>query len=179
MTAHCKYLQPVYSHWLCYISNCNLAVIITANDSTYDNYWHWGVQFEIKYSFGLYYVQPNYSWKRNTAKSCTEYSENICSAGLFTFSTLPLVCLYCSCYIPLRFLRVKTFPRSSWIKAPSKRGKLKPCKNLKIDLTPSKIRNMYIEMLTKFFTFINHVEKSYFVFIKKLNLNWSRKMGGN
>ena len=39
--------------------------------------------------------------------------------------------------------------------------------------------NMYIQMLTKFFTFINHVEKSYFVFIKKLNLNWIRKMGGN
>ena len=79
---HCKYLQPVYSHWLCYICHCNLAVIITANDCTYDNHWHWGVQLEIKYSFGLCYVPPNYSWKRNTAKSCTEYSQNICSVVL-------------------------------------------------------------------------------------------------
>ena len=76
---HCKYLQPIYSHLLCYISNCNLAVIMTANGSTCDTHWHCIVQFEIKYCFGLYYVQPNYSWKRNTAKSCTEYSQNICS----------------------------------------------------------------------------------------------------
>ena len=27
---HCKYLQPIYSHWLCYIYHCNLAVIIIA-----------------------------------------------------------------------------------------------------------------------------------------------------
>ena len=77
---HSKYLQPIYSHWLCYISNCNLAVIITANGSTYDTHWHWGVQFEIKYYSGLYYVQPNYRWKCNTVKSCTEYSQDICSA---------------------------------------------------------------------------------------------------
>ena len=33
---HCKYLQPVYSHWLCYVYHCNLVVIITDNDSTHD-----------------------------------------------------------------------------------------------------------------------------------------------
>ena len=32
---HSKYLQPVYSHWLCYMCHCNLAVIITVNDSTH------------------------------------------------------------------------------------------------------------------------------------------------
>ncbi len=31
---HCKYLQPVYSHWLCYVCHCNLAVIVTVNGST-------------------------------------------------------------------------------------------------------------------------------------------------
>ena len=31
-------------------------------------------------------VQPNHSWKRNTAKSCTEYSQNICSVGI-SYST--------------------------------------------------------------------------------------------
>ena len=35
---HCKYLQPIYSHWLCYISNCNLVMIIAANGSTYDTH---------------------------------------------------------------------------------------------------------------------------------------------
>ena len=29
LSIHCKYLQPIYSHWLCYISNCNLVVIIS------------------------------------------------------------------------------------------------------------------------------------------------------
>ena len=33
---HCKYLQPIYIHRLCYISICNLAVIIAANGSKYD-----------------------------------------------------------------------------------------------------------------------------------------------
>ena len=33
---HCKFLQPVYSHWLCYVCHCNLAVIVTGNDSTQD-----------------------------------------------------------------------------------------------------------------------------------------------
>ena len=33
---HCKYLQPVYSDWLCYVCHCNLAVIITDNDSSHD-----------------------------------------------------------------------------------------------------------------------------------------------
>ena len=33
---HCKYLQPIYNHWLCYISNSNLAVIIAAIGCTYD-----------------------------------------------------------------------------------------------------------------------------------------------
>ena len=33
---HCKYLQPVYSHWLCYVCHCNLTVIVTVNDSTND-----------------------------------------------------------------------------------------------------------------------------------------------
>ena len=28
-----KYLQPFYSHWLCYVSHCNLAVIVTST-------WH-------------------------------------------------------------------------------------------------------------------------------------------
>ena len=32
-------------------------------------------------SHRLLCVEPNYSWKRNTAKSCTEYSQNICSVG--------------------------------------------------------------------------------------------------
>ena len=31
---HYKYSQPVYSHWLCYVCHCNLAVIVTDNDST-------------------------------------------------------------------------------------------------------------------------------------------------
>ena len=79
---HCKYLQPIYSHLLCYISNSNLAVTFTANGSTYDTHWHLGVQFEIEYCFGLYFAQPNYSWKRNTVKSRTEYSQDICSVGL-------------------------------------------------------------------------------------------------
>ena len=35
-TAHCKYLQPVYSHWLCYGCHCNLAMIFTGNDSAHD-----------------------------------------------------------------------------------------------------------------------------------------------
>ena len=30
---HCKYLQPVNSYWLYYMCHCNLAVIITDNDS--------------------------------------------------------------------------------------------------------------------------------------------------
>ena len=30
-------------------------------------------------------VQPNYSWKRNTAKSCTEYSQFICSVNSIYF----------------------------------------------------------------------------------------------
>ena len=77
---HWNHLQPIYSHWLYYISICNLVVIVAANGSTYDTHWHWGVQFEIKYCFGLYYVQPNYSWKCNTVKSCTEYCQDICSA---------------------------------------------------------------------------------------------------
>lgn len=34
--AHCKYLQPIYIHLLCYISSCNLEVIITANGSAYE-----------------------------------------------------------------------------------------------------------------------------------------------
>ena len=33
------------------------------------------------HSHWLLCVQPNYSWKRNTAKSCTEYSQFICSVG--------------------------------------------------------------------------------------------------
>ena len=33
---HCEYLQPIYSHWLCYINHCNQAVIVTANNSTHD-----------------------------------------------------------------------------------------------------------------------------------------------
>ena len=37
---HCKYLQPIYSHWLCYISHCNLAVIITAKGCIHDTQWH-------------------------------------------------------------------------------------------------------------------------------------------
>ena len=49
---HCKYLQPIYSHWLCYISHCNLAVMITANGYTRDTQWRWGVQFEINCCFG-------------------------------------------------------------------------------------------------------------------------------
>ena len=32
---HSKYLQPVYSHWLCYMCHCNLAVIITVNGCTH------------------------------------------------------------------------------------------------------------------------------------------------
>ena len=80
-TLYCKYSQPIYSHLLCYISNCNLTVIITTNGSTYDAHWHWGVQFEIKYCFGLYYERLNYNWKCNTAKSCTEYSQVICSVS--------------------------------------------------------------------------------------------------
>ena len=71
-TANLQSLAVLHFH-------CNLAEIITANGCTNDTKKHWGVQFEIKYSFGLYYVQPNCSWKRNTAKSCTEYSQNICS----------------------------------------------------------------------------------------------------
>ena len=31
---HCKYLQPVYSNWLSFVCHCNLAVIITDNNST-------------------------------------------------------------------------------------------------------------------------------------------------
>ena len=33
---HCKYLQPIYSHWVCYISQCNFAKIITANGFTHN-----------------------------------------------------------------------------------------------------------------------------------------------
>ena len=33
---HCKHLQPVYSLWLCSVCHCNLAVIVTGNDSTHD-----------------------------------------------------------------------------------------------------------------------------------------------
>ena len=43
---HCKYLQPIYSHLLCYISHCNLTGIITAIGCTHDSHWLWGVQFE-------------------------------------------------------------------------------------------------------------------------------------
>ena len=50
---HCKYLQPFYSHWLCYVCHCNLAVIVTVNDSTQNIQWRRGVQFEINWYFRL------------------------------------------------------------------------------------------------------------------------------
>ena len=42
------------------------------------------------HSHWLLCVQPNYSWKRNTAKSCTEYSQNICSVQLRKMYMAPL-----------------------------------------------------------------------------------------
>ena len=33
---HNKYLQPVYSHWLCYMCQLNLVVTLTGNESTHD-----------------------------------------------------------------------------------------------------------------------------------------------
>ena len=59
----------------------------------------------LNYCFGLYYIQSNYSWKRNTAKSCTKYSQNICivvklcqvfqySKGYFKVLVLPLHLLF-------------------------------------------------------------------------------------
>ena len=33
-SAHFKYLLPVYSHWLFYVSNCNLTLIIMAYGKT-------------------------------------------------------------------------------------------------------------------------------------------------
>ena len=35
---HCKYLQPIYSHSLCYISHCNLTGIITAIGCTHGSH---------------------------------------------------------------------------------------------------------------------------------------------
>ena len=32
----CKYLQPVYSHWLCYMCHCKLAVTVIGNESTHE-----------------------------------------------------------------------------------------------------------------------------------------------
>ena len=40
---------------------------------------YWGVEFEINCCFVLQHAQPNYSGKCNITKSCTEYSQNICS----------------------------------------------------------------------------------------------------
>ena len=94
---HCKYLQPIYSHLLCYISNCSLAAIIKANGSTYDCHWHWGVQFKVNCFFGLNCGQPNYSWKCNTTKSCTEYSQDICSVPwcfIFKWQYRTLLCKF-------------------------------------------------------------------------------------
>ena len=79
MKLHCKYLQPIYSHWLCYVCHCNLAVIVTVSDSTNNIQWNWGVQFEINCFSRLQYMRQNYNGACNTAKSCTMYSQNLCS----------------------------------------------------------------------------------------------------
>ena len=47
--------------------------------STFQNCNSISLQPLTAHSHWLLWVQPNYSWKRNTAKSCTEYSQNICS----------------------------------------------------------------------------------------------------
>ena len=37
---HCKYLQQNYSHYLCYISHCHFAVIITTKGYYLYTHWH-------------------------------------------------------------------------------------------------------------------------------------------
>ena len=51
LEANCKYLQTIYSQWLCYISHCNLAAIITVNGCTNDTQWHWWSKFWDKLLF--------------------------------------------------------------------------------------------------------------------------------
>ena len=65
---HCKYFDCTqYSFWQCYVSHCNLAAHVTAQNSNWSQTvllnateCHW-------YSYWLWYLLPNYCGKCNTA----------------------------------------------------------------------------------------------------------------
>ena len=79
---HCKYFGcTLYSFWQCYVSHCNLAVHVTAQNSN----WSQTVLLNViechRYSRWLWLLLPNYCGKCNTANDCN-LAVNICSVSI-------------------------------------------------------------------------------------------------
>ena len=84
--SHCKYFDCTqYSFWQCYVSHCNLAVHVTAQNSNWSQTELLNVIECHGYSRWLWSLLPNYSGKCNTANDC-KLAVNICSVGSNPFS---------------------------------------------------------------------------------------------
>ena len=80
---NCKYFDCTqYSFWQCYVSHCNLAVHVTAQNSN----WSQTVLLNViechRYSRWLWSLLPNYCGKCNTANDC-KLAVNICSVWIY------------------------------------------------------------------------------------------------